>query len=108
VANNGIANIPKGNKVRRKLVAKNGIANIPKDNKVRRRLAAAANLNLSRHANEWMFWSSNALYLAWLGFSDVHSGVEYYKVTVGSSYMASNLCKVRYISSLLQYSGPLL
>ena len=68
----------------------------------------AANLNLSRHANEWMFWSSNALYLAWLGFSDVHSGVEYYKVTVGSSYMASNLCKVRYISSLLQYSGPLL
>jgi hypothetical protein len=66
----------------------------------------AANLDLSRHANGWIFWSSNALYLAWLGFSDVHSGVEYYKVTVGSSYMASNLCKVRYISSLLQYSGP--
>lgn len=60
----------------------------------------AANMDLSRHANDWMIWSSNALHLAWLGFSDVHSGVEYYKVTVGSSYMASNLCKVKYSSSL--------
>jgi hypothetical protein len=40
VAKNGIASIPKDNKVRRRLVAKNGIASIPKDNKVRRRLVA--------------------------------------------------------------------
>lgn len=60
----------------------------------------AANFDLSRHADGWMIWYSNSLHLAWLGFSDVHSGVEYYKVTVGSSYMASNLCKVKYISSL--------
>jgi hypothetical protein len=34
VAKNGIANIPKDNKVRQRFVAKNGIANISKDNRV--------------------------------------------------------------------------
>jgi hypothetical protein len=47
VANNGIANIPKDNKVRWRLVANNGIANIPKGNKVRRMPLFATNLCLT-------------------------------------------------------------
>ena len=55
----------------------------------------AADGDLARHNPGWMVWTSRAVYLAWLGFSDAHSGIDYYKVTVGSSYMAHDLSKVR-------------
>ena len=54
----------------------------------------AADPDLARHSEGWMIWSSNAVYLAWLGFSDCHSQIDYYKVTVGSTYMANDLTKV--------------
>ena len=54
----------------------------------------AADLDLARHSEGWMIWTSNAVYLAWLGFSDVHSQIDHYRVTVGSSYMATDLTKV--------------
>ena len=54
----------------------------------------AADSDLARHSEGWMIWSSNAVYLAWLGFSDCHSQIDYYKVTVGSTYMANDLTKV--------------
>ncbi|XP_063399976.1 uncharacterized protein LOC134684607 [Mytilus trossulus] len=47
--------------------------------------------NLTRHENGHMTWSSRALYLAWLGFSDIHSGIDYYHVTVGSGYLKDDL-----------------
>lgn len=50
--------------------------------------------NLTRHENGHMTWSSRALYLAWLGFSDIHSGIDYYHVTVGSSYLKDDLTDV--------------
>ena len=54
----------------------------------------AADPDLARNSQGWMTWSTNAVYLAWLGFADIHSGIDYYKVTVGSSYMAKDLTKV--------------
>ncbi|CAC5414424.1 unnamed protein product [Mytilus coruscus] len=47
--------------------------------------------NLTRHEDGHMTWSSRALYLAWLGFSDIHSGIDYYHVTVGSGYLKDDL-----------------
>ncbi|XP_071964161.1 uncharacterized protein [Antedon mediterranea] len=52
--------------------------------------------DLDRHQSGWMTWKQNSpvngvLNLAWLGFVDSHSGVSYYRFTVGSSYAASDL-----------------
>lgn len=54
----------------------------------------AVNSDLSRHSDGWMTWTSSSLFLAWLGFSDTHSSINHYKVTVGSSYMATDVGKV--------------
>ncbi|XP_052067298.1 uncharacterized protein LOC127706680 [Mytilus californianus] len=51
----------------------------------------AADLELLRHAEGWMIWSQRAINLAWLGFSDLHSDIDYYKVSVGSTYMGQDL-----------------
>ncbi|XP_071123173.1 uncharacterized protein [Mytilus edulis] len=62
----------------------------------------AVNSDLSRHSDGWMTWTSASLYLAWLGFSDTHSSINHYKVTVGSSYMATDVGKkpdAKYIHS---------
>jgi hypothetical protein len=32
--------------------------------------------------------------LAWLGFSDIHSGIHHYKISVGSTYTGDDLSKV--------------
>ncbi|CAC5386462.1 unnamed protein product [Mytilus coruscus] len=53
----------------------------------------AVNPDLSRNEKGWMTWGTNAVYLAWLGFSDIHSQIDHYMVTVGSSYMAKDLSK---------------
>ncbi|KAK3581570.1 hypothetical protein CHS0354_031918 [Potamilus streckersoni] len=47
-----------------------------------------------RQSPGWMTWEVFTLNLAWLGFADVHSGIDYYNVTVGSTYMGRDLNKV--------------
>ncbi|KAK3581574.1 hypothetical protein CHS0354_031921 [Potamilus streckersoni] len=47
-----------------------------------------------RQSPGWMTWGVYTLNLAWLGFADVHSGIDYYNVTVGSTYMGRDLNKV--------------
>ena len=46
---------------------------------------------LTRHLPDWMQWTANSLRLAWLGFHDRHSGIDSYRVHVGSSPFASDL-----------------
>ncbi|KAK3589056.1 hypothetical protein CHS0354_008706 [Potamilus streckersoni] len=46
-----------------------------------------------REPEGWMTWSVFYINLAWLGFTDVHSGIDTYLVNVGSSYMGSDLNK---------------
>ncbi|XP_046557202.1 uncharacterized protein LOC124266452 [Haliotis rubra] len=41
-------------------------------------------VKLPRHQTGWMTWNSTNLNLAWLGFSDLHSGIQHYLVSVGS------------------------
>ncbi|XP_046561789.1 uncharacterized protein LOC124270793 [Haliotis rubra] len=41
-------------------------------------------VKLARHPTGWMTWTRTRLNLAWLGFSDLHSGVDHYLVTIGS------------------------
>ncbi|XP_048243311.1 uncharacterized protein LOC124141844 isoform X1 [Haliotis rufescens] len=41
-------------------------------------------VKLSRHHPDWMTWNRTSLKLAWLGFSDLHSGIDHYLVSVGS------------------------
>ncbi|CAG2233138.1 unnamed protein product [Mytilus edulis] len=53
----------------------------------------AVNPDLARNEKGWMTWGTYAVYLAWLGFSDIHSKIDHYMVTVGSSYMAKDLTK---------------
>ena len=54
----------------------------------------ASDPDLDRHEHGWMTYGTNAVYLAWLGFSDIHSEIDHYIVTVGSTYMALDLTKV--------------
>ncbi|XP_072033178.1 uncharacterized protein [Amphiura filiformis] len=48
--------------------------------------------NLGRHLEGWMNWSYNetnnatSLNLAWLGFSDLHSGISHYMIAIGSNF----------------------
>lgn len=57
----------------------------------------AADPELLRHSEGWMVWSRQAVHLAWLGFSDLHSGIDHYKVAVGSTYLNNDLNQVHYI-----------
>ncbi|CAC5401969.1 unnamed protein product [Mytilus coruscus] len=49
---------------------------------------------LERHTTGWMTWSDYRLNMSWLGFSDIHSGISSYHVSVGSEFMANDLNKV--------------
>ncbi|XP_052095904.1 uncharacterized protein LOC127731085 [Mytilus californianus] len=49
---------------------------------------------LERHTSGWMTWSDYRLNMSWLGFSDIHSGISSYHVSVGSEFMANDLNKV--------------
>jgi hypothetical protein len=33
-----------------------------------------------------MKWTTNTLDLGWLGFSDLHSGIRHYELTVGTTF----------------------
>ncbi|KAK7500517.1 hypothetical protein BaRGS_00008092 [Batillaria attramentaria] len=47
--------------------------------------------DLRRHIDGWMSWSSNSLKLAWLGFHDLHSGIDHYEIRVGTTPFATDL-----------------
>ncbi|XP_069132408.1 uncharacterized protein [Argopecten irradians] len=51
----------------------------------------SVNLQLQRNVTDSMVWSEFSLKLAWLGFSDVHSNVDHYVISVGETYMANDL-----------------
>ena len=55
--------------------------------------------NLHRHVEGWMTWSRYKLWLSWLGFTDLHTEIDKYYVSVGSWYMTDDLNKVKYKSS---------
>ena len=46
---------------------------------------------LNRQPESWMVWNDSSIHLAWLGFSDIHSGILEYHINIGSSYMATDL-----------------
>ena len=50
--------------------------------------------NLHRHIYGWMTWSRYKLWLSWLGFTDMHTGIGTYYVSLGSQYMRDDLNKV--------------
>ena len=56
--------------------------------------------DLRRQKEGWMTWSYNdatnvsSLHLAWLGFSDLHSGISHYFITVGTNFDATDLLEV--------------
>ena len=62
-------------------------------------LVQAGNPLASYHSG-WMTWTQDSdaalssLALAWLGFVDVHSAIDYYLITVGSSYGGKQLTPV--------------
>ncbi|XP_061177042.1 uncharacterized protein LOC133185758 [Saccostrea echinata] len=51
----------------------------------------AVDIELSRHVSGFMTWSEYDLNLAWLGFSDAHSDISHYFVSIGSFYMGDDL-----------------
>ncbi|XP_067680773.1 uncharacterized protein [Haliotis asinina] len=46
---------------------------------------------LSRNQSGWMTWTKTSLSLSWLGFADLHSGIDHYITTVGSRPFATDL-----------------
>ncbi|XP_071088930.1 uncharacterized protein [Haliotis cracherodii] len=48
---------------------------------------------LTRHQSGWMTWNRTSLNLAWLGFSDLHSGIDHYLVSVGSQEFGTDYNK---------------
>lgn len=53
---------------------------------------------LDRQLEHWMVWEASKIHLAWLGFSDIHSGILEYHINIGSSFMASDLNEVSLFS----------
>ena len=49
---------------------------------------------LNRQPEDWMTWTPISVSLAWLGFHDVHTGIDHYVVNIGSQYMGSDLNSV--------------
>lgn len=51
---------------------------------------------LTRHEAGWMEWTElPSVKLAWVGFADLHSGVNHYMVTIGSMYQGTDMTSVR-------------
>ncbi|XP_050409317.1 uncharacterized protein LOC126824176 [Patella vulgata] len=51
--------------------------------------------NLNRHRDNWMRWSTNAINISWLGFSDLHTGIKEYIVNLGTQPFFCDLQKIR-------------
>ncbi|KAK3083351.1 hypothetical protein FSP39_020593 [Pinctada imbricata] len=50
--------------------------------------------DLTRYLTTWMTWTLESLSLAWLGFSDLHTGIDYYGINVGSTFMGNDLNEI--------------
>ncbi|CAC5407073.1 unnamed protein product [Mytilus coruscus] len=50
--------------------------------------------NLHRHVDGWMTWSRYKLRLSWLGFTDLHTEIDKYFVSLGSKYMTDDFNKI--------------
>ncbi|WAR05117.1 hypothetical protein MAR_020486 [Mya arenaria] len=48
---------------------------------------------LGRQPENWMKWNPIMLNISWLGFEDIHSGIDTYIINVGTRYMANDLNK---------------
>ncbi|WAR06111.1 hypothetical protein MAR_021480 [Mya arenaria] len=48
---------------------------------------------LGRQPENWMKWNPIMLIISWLGFEDIHSGIDTYIINVGTRYMANDLNK---------------
>ncbi|KAK3100189.1 hypothetical protein FSP39_015958 [Pinctada imbricata] len=59
---------------------------------------------LERHIDGWMKWGYDEVNLAWLGFADLHSGIDYYEVSIGKSYMTADLNKNNGVSQIKVHS----
>ena len=55
----------------------------------------AVSSRLDRQPENWMIWEPSRIHLAWIGFSDIHSGLLEYHINIGSSYMAADLNEVK-------------
>ncbi|XP_071079258.1 uncharacterized protein [Haliotis cracherodii] len=60
---------------------------------------------LSRNQSGWMTWTTNSLSLAWLGFADLHSGIDHYMTTVGSRPFANDLAQDQLVKVYHNISG---
>ncbi|KAL3873929.1 hypothetical protein ACJMK2_037006, partial [Sinanodonta woodiana] len=58
-----------------------------------------------REPEGWMTWSVFYINLAWLGFTDIHSGIDTYLVNVGSTYMGSDLNKEPQIPTEIKHEA---
>ena len=50
--------------------------------------------NLKRQPDNWMSWTVVGLRLAWIGFEDLHSGIDKYFINVGKTFFNDDLNKV--------------
>ena len=48
----------------------------------------------NRQPEDWMIWTVPYIRLAWLGYQDVHSGIDHYLINIGSTFMGNDLHKV--------------
>ncbi|WAR04731.1 hypothetical protein MAR_020100, partial [Mya arenaria] len=48
---------------------------------------------LGRQPENWMTWNPIMLNISWLGFEDIHSGIDTYIINIGTRYMANDLNK---------------
>ncbi|XP_041351011.1 uncharacterized protein LOC121369994 [Gigantopelta aegis] len=55
---------------------------------------------LTRHQPDWMTWSNDKLNLAWLGFSDLHSKIDQYTISVGTTPFGTDLNQNKELAKL--------
>ena len=64
--------------------------------------------SLSREPFGWMTWTPIYISLAWLGFHDIHSGIDTYMINIGSKYMDNDLNEVCTILNSASHEMPLI
>ena len=67
----------------------------------------AVSHKLDRQPDGWMLWENSKIHLAWLGFSDIHSGILEYQINIGSAYLASDLNEVRWVAIFCLLKRPM-
>ena len=57
-------------------------------------MATGHALDLGRHRDGYMSYNHTVLCLAFLGFTDPHTSIDKYYVTIGTSYSSNDLIEV--------------